>query len=624
MQHSVARISTRGDAEEREADRAADDALRAGALPISAPASGGESRPLDAVTRGFFEQRFGHDFSAVRVHADADSAKSAGALAAKAYTVGSHVVFGAGRYRPDLPDGQRLLAHELAHVVQFSTGRAGSGAVLRQEQPDGKPLPKATVKQHGIVYKTEGVTLRDAPSPQGAAITLLPFNTRVFVDSEQPGWYFVTTDDGHSGYCAQTHIRTGLPEPEAKIHWVAPGETALDISRAHYGGAAEWGSDHRFYVSGLVFVNAGEGKRGIYKPSPDASWETTQTRAGYMIWIPSLAFMKSLRDKVPSGSITYEAWQAVKGAVDAAVEFVVGGAAFVAGLLHGALESLWDVLVGLKDLAVMLWDILKSLVTGNLVSDAKELWEQLKNLDWGALVEGWLDRFAERWNAPDLLARWHFRGWVVGYAIMEVLLLVFSGGVIQGIKWIGKASKAAKIIAGLPKVQKFVEAVKTSKAAERLARALSRGGAIAEDAAAAVRWMERLLANPKIIWGRSPEEIADVLRLAGRQVISRQSKKGSKLAQILEIKGDRKIMQIQVHPGGGRHGGSYYKISTSDKGIIKVVDRATYVAIPGEKATIIYMTGLEGWLVRAVAANSLAQSGRNQIPIGPAAQDEEE
>ena len=578
---------------------------------------------MDAGTRGFFEPRLGHDFSAVRVHTDAGAAQSAGALGASAYTVGPNIVFGGG-YRPDRPEGQRLLAHELAHVVQFATGRAGSGTVLRQELPDAKPLPAAGVQQHGIVYKMEGVTLRDTPSPQGAAIALLPFNTRVFVDSEQPGWYLTTTDDGRWGYCARSHIKTGLPEPEAKIHWIAPGQSALDISRVHYGGAAEWGSDHRFYVNGLVFVNAGEGLRGIYKPTLDADWEATQTRAGYMIWIPSLAFMKGLRSKVASGSITYEGWQAVKGAVEAVAEFVAGGAAFIAGLLHGALESLWDVLVGLKDLAVMVWDILKSLFTGNLISDARALWEQLKNLDWGALVEGWLDRFMERWNAPGLLSRWHFRGWVVGYAIMEVLLLVFSDGVISGIKWIGKASKVSKVIASLPKVQKFVEAVKASKAAQRLTRALSRGGVLAEDAASAVRWIERLLVNPRIIWGRSPEEIADVLLKAGRQVVARQSKKGSKLAQILEIKGDSKIMQIQIHPGGGRHGGSYYKISTSDRGIIKVADKATYVPLAGEKATIIYMTNLEGWLVRAVAANALAQSAGKQLPSDSAAPEDEE
>ena len=75
-------------------------------------------RPLDAGARAFMEQRLGHDFSQVRVHADARAAVSARAVNALAYTVGRDVVFGAGQYAPGTMAGRKLLAHELAHVVQ--------------------------------------------------------------------------------------------------------------------------------------------------------------------------------------------------------------------------------------------------------------------------------------------------------------------------------------------------------------------------------------------------------------------------------------------------------------------------------------------------------------------------
>ncbi len=74
-------------------------------------------QPLDLATRGFMEPRFGHDFSHVHVHADPGAAGSAVSIGARAYTVGHHVVFGAGEYRPGTADGRRLLAHELSHVV---------------------------------------------------------------------------------------------------------------------------------------------------------------------------------------------------------------------------------------------------------------------------------------------------------------------------------------------------------------------------------------------------------------------------------------------------------------------------------------------------------------------------
>ena len=78
----------------------------------------GGGQPLPASTRAFFEPRFGHDFRQVRVHTEARAAETARALNAHAFTVGRDVVFGAGQYAPDTLQGQRLLGHELTHVVQ--------------------------------------------------------------------------------------------------------------------------------------------------------------------------------------------------------------------------------------------------------------------------------------------------------------------------------------------------------------------------------------------------------------------------------------------------------------------------------------------------------------------------
>jgi hypothetical protein len=75
-------------------------------------------QPLDASTRAFMEQRFGHDFSRVRVHSDAKASESARAVNALAYTVGRDVVFGSGQHVPQFGAGRRLMAHELTHVVQ--------------------------------------------------------------------------------------------------------------------------------------------------------------------------------------------------------------------------------------------------------------------------------------------------------------------------------------------------------------------------------------------------------------------------------------------------------------------------------------------------------------------------
>ncbi len=84
--------------------------------------------PLDTETRGSMEQRFGHDFSQVRIHTDAKAAGSADAVNARAYTVGANIVFGAGQYSGSDQSSRHLLAHELTHVVQQQKGGVGPDA----------------------------------------------------------------------------------------------------------------------------------------------------------------------------------------------------------------------------------------------------------------------------------------------------------------------------------------------------------------------------------------------------------------------------------------------------------------------------------------------------------------
>jgi hypothetical protein len=82
--------------------------------------------------RAFFEPRFGRDFSNVRVHTDSLAAESARAIQARAFTAGEDVVFGANEYAPESKEGQKLLAHELAHVAQQ---RQGPARIARQPNP---------------------------------------------------------------------------------------------------------------------------------------------------------------------------------------------------------------------------------------------------------------------------------------------------------------------------------------------------------------------------------------------------------------------------------------------------------------------------------------------------------
>jgi hypothetical protein len=84
----------------------------------------GAGRPMDRSTRKFMESRLGWDFRHVRIHNDSHAAFLARSVNARAFTIGHNVIFGKNQYDPGTYKGKRLLAHELAHVVQQSKGRS--------------------------------------------------------------------------------------------------------------------------------------------------------------------------------------------------------------------------------------------------------------------------------------------------------------------------------------------------------------------------------------------------------------------------------------------------------------------------------------------------------------------
>jgi hypothetical protein len=126
--------------------------------------------PLDAATRAFFEPRFGRDFSGVRVHSDARAAESANHINGLAYTVGNNIVLGPSRFAPETAGGSRLLAHELAHVVQqghaAAVGRGGvrltagrATPAVQRDTPSGQQaqpnIPAGATKQGGPLSVTK-------------------------------------------------------------------------------------------------------------------------------------------------------------------------------------------------------------------------------------------------------------------------------------------------------------------------------------------------------------------------------------------------------------------------------------------------------------------------------------
>jgi len=166
-------------------------------------------RPLDPALQQDMGQRFGHDFSRVRVHSDASAEQSARDVNASAYTVGNDIVFGAGRLSPGTRHGLRLLAHELTHVVQQSNpvqkdspsawahgpGHSGAGTIQRScgEKQIGETEVDASGVQkelgdpgvHGVLIRfkvgcDEFLSPKDEATLRGLAQSL-PWRTRIAI-----------------------------------------------------------------------------------------------------------------------------------------------------------------------------------------------------------------------------------------------------------------------------------------------------------------------------------------------------------------------------------------------------------------------------------------------------------
>ncbi len=139
------------------------------------------SQTLDASTRAYMEPRFGHDFSHVRVHSDAQASASAKGINASAYTVGSHIAFGSGEYQPNTPSGRQLIAHELAHVVQ-QTGAASN--------PNRGSSPMQGAAQSAPVSHVEPCVQRnirgDDPKKENTPPPSLQDFKRAFLDLKLP------------------------------------------------------------------------------------------------------------------------------------------------------------------------------------------------------------------------------------------------------------------------------------------------------------------------------------------------------------------------------------------------------------------------------------------------------
>lgn len=131
--------------------------------------SRGGGQPLSQSARSYFEPRFGVGFNQVRIHTDGRAADMAKAVNARAFTMGRDIFFAAQEYAPSTQEGQRLLAHELTHVVQQG------GAYLPAPQDDDRGVNAEPQSQTVARQTTHGLSKGVRSKTKPAVETTLTF-----------------------------------------------------------------------------------------------------------------------------------------------------------------------------------------------------------------------------------------------------------------------------------------------------------------------------------------------------------------------------------------------------------------------------------------------------------------
>ena len=166
---------TRTVGDERSLPAAAQDGVRA------------RGEPLDAGDRAEMESQFGRELGDVRIHRDSEAARSADQMDAQAFTAGTHIVFGAGAYRPGAEEGHALLRHELAHVLQqrdSGSVRPGIGAAgdAFEQSADAAALHVAPGAQHSAGGVPAAVQRQPKPGAKQPAPPTMPVGDVKVVD----------------------------------------------------------------------------------------------------------------------------------------------------------------------------------------------------------------------------------------------------------------------------------------------------------------------------------------------------------------------------------------------------------------------------------------------------------
>jgi len=427
-------------------------------------------RPLDAATRAPLERSFGADFSHVRVHSGDAAAESAQALRARAYTVGHHIVLGPGGH------DRNLLAHELAHVVQQSGREGGGGAAPDALEHEADRAAQAA--SHGAPFDVRGRTGPDVQRKE---------------------------DEGMFGVVKQKVI-------DAVLSQLGLNGTGVKLVTAGVSGAIE-GFGHQW-------TEGGTGEKLGQKAMTFGVRDIPAFLSGYVQGVIK-GVVSPITDLFSIAVLMEQghdfAWKIAQSALSGKGELEAELNSLLASL-QGLAAPIKTALKGMKDKPL---ETLKSLVAfatsqGTMIAKLEEMaagagrsggqaiaksledpWEEPADKKPGPAFSPWkqpmqwANQKLEQAGEALLSGAWgkvgDKVGYALGFAVVQVVLLVFSDGIGNLITSIGKG------MGGLAKAGSLLG--KTLEGIGKFVQAAGAGVRVVEEAVAA---MITLLAKPML------------------------------------------------------------------------------------------------------------------------------
>lgn len=437
-------------------------------------ARAGTGQPLPADVRRKMELALGSSLDRVRVHVDSVAADAARVLRARAFTIGEDIFFAAGAYEPETPAGQRLLVHELTHVVQAYQGRTKSsgpgievsnpdeslereadaaadrigdpsalqqaarnpfaaistpatqGRVMREAAAPGRlafDAPSTPVGKLGRVQAPKGVFLRVQPAPGAASPAApIPFNGLVYVESRttqahaNERWCrVIATEVGAAGFCEERYLAIDPPEPTAKLRRTKQGERLAVIAEEAYGPAKDE-DNSRLYVQVLYLAN--RDRAGVKLDEVDLSFKDRVFRGGDEE--ETLKVYKGVK-VIEGTSIWIPSQQFVERLK--AEGAVTGGSTYMLNAWHKAKDFVNAVVDGVKYAAGFVIGLLEGAYNAivDLFKGALDMVEAVLKVIWNLvtgnpgrikdMLMGWVDKMKLAWAHRGQIADEFLKKW---------------------------------------------------------------------------------------------------------------------------------------------------------------------------------------------------------------------